>query len=176
MALIYKSLNNWSCSVLRDCICPCLLSWFLRLPEMSLFFRPEQEKYEETRRESVTFLKKKKKNFKLEEGKLGEVLLSVNFFRFYGFGHFFFNTILLLTKIERTVIWFHTFPSNIGVTPILLSRYAHLLYYCGSWYWGIPVFTYFIFPGLILCLPSKQASFNFMTAVTICSDFGAPQK
>lgn len=72
----------------------------------------------------------------------------------------FFNTILLLTMIERTVIWFHAFPSNIGVTPILLSRYAHFLYYCGSWYWGIPIFTYFIFLGLILCLPSKCQDLN----------------
>lgn len=31
----------------------------------------------------------KKRTFKLEEGKLGEVLLSVNFFRFYGFRLFF---------------------------------------------------------------------------------------
>ena len=68
MALIYKSPNNWSCSVLRDCICPCLLSWVLRVAEMSLFFRPEQGKHEETRREFVTLLKKKKE---LEVG--GEV-------------------------------------------------------------------------------------------------------
>lgn len=75
----------------------------------------------------------KKRTFKLEEGKLGKsYYLSI----FSGFMDldFFFNTILLLTVIERTVIWFHAFPSNIGVTPILLSRYAHFLYYCGSWY------------------------------------------
>lgn len=93
MALIYKSPNNWSCSVLRDCICPCLLSWVLRVAEMSLFFRPEQGKHEETRREFVTLLKKEK-NLKLEE-KLGKVLLSaVKFLQIWTFffkHNFIFN-------------------------------------------------------------------------------------
>ena len=102
---------------------------------------------------------KKKRTLNWRRGSWGKsYYLSV----FSGFTDLdiFLNTILLLTKIERTVIWFHTFPSNIGVTPILLSRYAHFFYYCGSWYWGIPVFTYFIFPGLILCLPSKCQDLN----------------
>lgn len=48
--------------------CPCLLSWVLRVAEMPPFFRPEQGKHEETRRELVTLLKKKKKEVGGGEG------------------------------------------------------------------------------------------------------------
>lgn len=44
VALIYKSLYNWNCNVLRDCISPCLSTQMLRLVEIYLFFRPETRK------------------------------------------------------------------------------------------------------------------------------------
>ena len=60
-----------------------------------------------------------KKNLKQEEGKLGKALLSaVEFLQIWTFffkHNFIFNN-------DREVTWFHTFPSNIGVTPIFLSH------------------------------------------------------
>lgn len=71
MALIYKSLNNWNFSVLRDCRSPCLLSWLLRLTKMSLFFRPEQGKYEETQMR-IHHLTSRKRRFSWGRGSWSE--------------------------------------------------------------------------------------------------------